>query len=68
MTAITATSPSATDSDQVFSRFDQDALLDAIPGSRLVSYRDTGHAPHWEVPQAFVDDLLGFLDEEQERR
>ena len=54
--------------DQVFRRMDQDALLDAIPGSRLVAYRGTGHAPHWEVPEAFVADLLGFLDEDQERR
>lgn len=54
--------------DQVFGRADQEALLDAIPGSRLVAYQDTGHAPHWEVPEAFINDLLGFLEEDQERR
>jgi non-heme chloroperoxidase len=54
--------------DQVFTRVEQDALLDAIPGSRLISYAATGHAPHWEVPSAFVADVLGFMEEEQERR
>jgi pimeloyl-ACP methyl ester carboxylesterase len=54
--------------DQVFGRLDQDALLDGIPGSRLVAYAGVGHAPHWEVPGAFASDLLGFLEEEQERR
>jgi non-heme chloroperoxidase len=54
--------------DQVFKRRDQEALLDAIPGSRLVSYRATGHAPHWEVPESFVADLLGFIEDDQERR
>jgi pimeloyl-ACP methyl ester carboxylesterase len=52
----------------VFKRSDQESLLDAIPGSRLVAYRATGHAPHWEVPESFVADLLGFIEDDQERR
>jgi pimeloyl-ACP methyl ester carboxylesterase len=54
--------------DQVFTRTDQEALLDGIPGSRLVAYGGIGHAPHWEVPEAFVADLLAFVEEDQERR
>jgi pimeloyl-ACP methyl ester carboxylesterase len=49
------------DQDAIFSSADQQALLDAIPGSTLITYENTGHAPHWERPDAFVTDLLSFL-------
>jgi non-heme chloroperoxidase len=47
--------------DAVFSRGDQDALLTGIAGSRLVTYPETGHAPHWERPEPFARDLEAFL-------
>ena len=40
---------------------DQDALLKAIPGSRLIPYADTGHALHWEYPERFAKDLKTFI-------
>lgn len=48
------------DHDDVVSRRDQDALLAAIPGSRLLVYPGIGHAPHWEAPEAFARDLADF--------
>lgn len=47
----------------VFARDAQESLAAAIGGARLVIYPDTGHAPHWEVPERFVADLVGFVDE-----
>ncbi len=49
--------------DAMITRADQDALLAGIRGSRLVVYPATGHAPHWEEPERFARDLLGFLRE-----
>ncbi len=46
------------DKDTAFSRADQDALVAGIPQARLHIYPDTGHALHWERPEAFVRDLL----------
>lgn len=34
-----------------------------IPGSRRVTYPDTGHAPMLERPERFNADLISFLDE-----
>jgi non-heme chloroperoxidase len=36
-------------------------LHDLIPGSRLLVYEGGGHAFHWEDPDSFVRDLVGFL-------
>jgi pimeloyl-ACP methyl ester carboxylesterase len=47
--------------DAVFGRAEQDALLDAYPGARLVAYAETGHAPHWERPERVISDLRNFL-------
>lgn len=49
------------DKDAMFSRADQDDLLQIIPGSRLLAYPDTGHALHWEQPARFARDLAGFM-------
>lgn len=49
------------DRDSMFSKADQDALLRIIPGSRLISYADTGHALHWEYPERFARDLSSFM-------
>lgn len=41
---------------------DQDFLLTAIAGSRLVVYRGAGHAFHWEEPARFAADLVEFVE------
>src|SRR5262245_38571170 len=48
--------------DSICSRADQDALLAAIVGTRLVVYENAGHALHWEEPARFGADLAGFAD------
>ena len=49
------------DRDALFSRAEQQALVDALPVSSLRVYRETGHAPHWERPKEVVRDLERFL-------
>ncbi|HVG87094.1 MAG TPA: alpha/beta hydrolase [Vicinamibacterales bacterium] len=51
------------DRDTYAVRADQDALLKAMPTSRLVAYEGTGHAIHWEEPARVAATLLGFVDE-----
>ena len=43
-------------------RSEQDALMAAISGSRLVVYEGVGHSPHWEVPVRFASDLVRFVE------
>jgi len=50
------------DRDQLARRVDQDVLAAAIPHARLMVYEGTGHALHWEEPERFADDLIGFID------
>jgi pimeloyl-ACP methyl ester carboxylesterase len=45
------------------SRSDQEALQQAIGGSRLVTYPGAGHAFHWEDPDRFAADLVAFIYE-----
>jgi pimeloyl-ACP methyl ester carboxylesterase len=45
-------------------RAEQDSLSSALPNSVLKIYSETGHAPHWERPEQFAHDLLGFISEE----
>jgi non-heme chloroperoxidase len=47
--------------DGLFPRTDQDRLLSAIPGSRLIVYPETGHCPNWERPERVAADLDTFL-------
>ena len=49
--------------DAIFTNDEQQALLAAIPTATLTTYPDTGHAPHWERPEAFTADLLAFIAE-----
>ncbi|KFA91632.1 alpha/beta fold hydrolase [Archangium violaceum] len=49
------------DRDGFFSVAEQQALAQALPGASLVLYTETGHAPHVELPQRFVDDVKQFL-------
>lgn len=49
------------DRDALCPRDEQDRLQRSILGSRLLVYEGTGHSPHWEEPERFVDDLLRFV-------
>jgi pimeloyl-ACP methyl ester carboxylesterase len=51
------------DRDVLVPRRDQDILLNAIKGSRLVVYEDVGHAVHWEQPVRFAADVAAFAGE-----
>ncbi|MBA1146581.1 alpha/beta hydrolase [Ectothiorhodospiraceae bacterium WFHF3C12] len=49
------------DQDEIVPRSDQDAQEAAIPDSRLLALKGVGHAPHWEEPERFTDELVTFL-------
>ena len=51
------------DRDVFCPRAHQDALLAAIPGSRLIAYGGCGHALHWEQPERAAADIAGFARE-----
>lgn len=48
------------DRDEIVPRHDQEALVNAIPGSRLVSYLETGHMVHWEDPERVAADVVSL--------
>ncbi len=47
--------------DALLTRADTEALADAIPGSRLVVYPDSGHLVLWEEPARTAADLTAFV-------
>ncbi|RPI29103.1 MAG: alpha/beta hydrolase [Acidobacteria bacterium] len=49
--------------DTLCRRSDEDELLAAIAGSRLIVYESAGHALHWEEPERFAADLVAFATE-----
>jgi non-heme chloroperoxidase len=49
------------DQDALVPRTEQDTLLAAIPGARLVVYEDAGHSPNWEQPERVARDIETFL-------
>jgi len=49
------------DKDAIIPETDQRILAAALRNSSRITYRGTGHAPHWEEPERFVYDLLGFI-------
>ncbi len=49
------------DRDEYFPREQQDRLVAAIPGARLLVYPDTGHDLHWERPESVAYDLAAFM-------
>jgi len=48
------------DTDREVPLADGKRLHEAIPGSRLIVFRECGHLPHEEYPQAFVKVVLDF--------
>jgi pimeloyl-ACP methyl ester carboxylesterase len=55
------------DRDAVFAPAAQQALIAQLPKARSSIYAETGHAPHWERPERFAGDLVGFLGGEPKR-
>jgi pimeloyl-ACP methyl ester carboxylesterase len=51
------------DRDAFCSRADEEALLAAVPGSRLMVYEGAGHGLHWEEPERFAADLAAFASQ-----
>ena len=47
--------------DEFFSRAEVEALAAAIPGARLLSYPETGHAVQLERPERVASDLRAFI-------
>ena len=49
------------DRDALFSRVDQDRLVEALPGARLNVYEETGHCPNWEQPERVAADIAALI-------
>lgn len=49
------------DRDAIVARSEQDRLLSAIPGSRLLVYDGAGHLLYWEEPGRVASDLASFV-------
>jgi rifampin ADP-ribosylating transferase len=49
------------DQDGALPRAEQDGLVAAIPGARLVVYEGTGHLVLWEEPERVAADLVGLV-------
>ena len=52
------------DTDREVPLADGERLHEAIAGSRLIVFRECGHLPHEEYPQAFVNVVLEFCSEQ----
>lgn len=48
--------------DQIFSRGEQEELLEQLPQADLEVIPGLGHAPHWEDPVGFAARLVGALE------
>lgn len=49
------------DQDTIFFEADQQALDAGIPSSTRLVYEGIGHGVHWEDPERFTHDLVGFM-------
>ena len=49
--------------DSFSDRAEQERILAAVPNSRLLEYKDTGHAVHWDRTERFADDLAALTHE-----
>jgi len=47
--------------DSVVTKAEVENLHRGIPQSRLIVYKDAGHASHWEAPAQVADDLMAFV-------
>ena len=50
------------DRDELLPREQEEALVAAIPGARLLIYEDTGHLVLWEQPERVACDLITFVE------
>ncbi len=50
------------DRDELLTREQEEALVAAIPGARLLIYEDTGHLVLWEQPERVACDLITFVE------
>jgi rifampin ADP-ribosylating transferase len=48
--------------DELLTRDQAVGLVEAIPGSRLVVYEETGHLVLWEEPERVASDLVSFVE------
>lgn len=51
------------DRDEVLTRAEQERLVGAVPGARLVVYEGTGHLVLWEEPERVAADLVALARE-----
>jgi len=49
------------DRDELLAREQEDDLVRAIPGSRMIVYEGTGHLVLWEQPERVATDLTAFV-------
>ncbi|MFJ9576770.1 alpha/beta fold hydrolase [Streptomyces sp. NPDC101191] len=49
------------DQDPLLTREEQQVILDAVPGSRLIVYEGVGHVPYWERPERVAPDIADFV-------
>lgn len=47
--------------DSFAPKTDQDAIVSAINGAKLITYAAAGHGVHWEEPERFAKDLAAFI-------
>jgi pimeloyl-ACP methyl ester carboxylesterase len=55
------------DRETVFLRSEQDSLVKMLADAELIVYPKTGHSPHWERPERFVQDLEDFMKRSEKR-
>ncbi|KQX49610.1 MULTISPECIES: alpha/beta hydrolase [unclassified Streptomyces] len=48
------------DRDPVLTPEDQQTMLDAVPGARLIVHEGAGHVVHWERPARVARDIAAF--------
>jgi pimeloyl-ACP methyl ester carboxylesterase len=49
--------------ETIFSREEQEPLLNGLPHAKFIVYPNSGHAPNWEEPEKFAKDLNQILAE-----